>query len=64
LVASLNTIEAKVARSSPASALCARLILLTKASTHVFATEVSETKRTADTLEVRLDARTIPKRDA
>jgi len=30
-------------------------------STHVFATEVSETKRTADTLEVRLDARPIEK---
>jgi len=33
-------------------------ILLTKASTHVFGAEVNETKRSADTLEVRLDART------
>jgi putative aminopeptidase FrvX len=38
-------------------------ILLTKASTHVFATEVSETKRTADTLEVRLDARTYSEKE-
>jgi putative aminopeptidase FrvX len=34
-------------------------ILLSKASTHVFAAEVGETKRSADTLEVRLDARTF-----
>jgi len=34
-------------------------ILLTKASTHVFGAEVNETKRGEDTLEVRLDARTI-----
>jgi putative aminopeptidase FrvX len=33
-------------------------ILLTKASSHVFGGEVSELKRSADTLEVRLDART------
>ena len=33
-------------------------ILLTKASTHVFGAEVGEMKRSADTLEVRLDART------
>jgi putative aminopeptidase FrvX len=33
-------------------------ILLTKASGHVFGREVEETKRGADTLEVRLDART------
>jgi putative aminopeptidase FrvX len=33
-------------------------ILLTKASSHVFGKEVEELKRAADTLEVRLDART------
>jgi putative aminopeptidase FrvX len=33
-------------------------ILLTKASSHVFGKEVEEMKRGADTLEVRLDART------
>jgi putative aminopeptidase FrvX len=38
-------------------------ILLTKASTHVFGAEVNETKRTADTLEVRLDARTFSEQE-
>jgi putative aminopeptidase FrvX len=33
-------------------------ILLTKSSSHVFGKEVEEMKRSADTLEVRLDART------
>ena len=34
-------------------------ILLTKASGHVYGKEVEETKRAADTLELRLDARTV-----
>jgi len=34
-------------------------ILLTKASTHVFGAEVGEMKRNADSLEVRLDARSF-----
>ncbi len=34
-------------------------ILLTKASTHVFGADVGEMKRSEDTLEVRLDARTL-----
>ncbi len=34
-------------------------ILLTKASTHVFGAEVGELKRGEDTLELRLDARTL-----
>ncbi len=34
-------------------------ILLTKASSHVFGAEVGEMKRSEDTLEVRLDARTL-----
>ncbi len=34
-------------------------ILLTKASSHVFGSEVGEMKRGEDTLEVRLDARTL-----
>jgi len=34
-------------------------ILLTKASSHVFGSEVGEMKRSEDTLEIRLDARTI-----
>ncbi len=34
-------------------------ILLTKASSHVFGAEVGEMKRSEDTLEVRLDARTM-----
>jgi putative aminopeptidase FrvX len=38
-------------------------ILLTKASTHVFGAEVGEMKRTADTLEVRLDARTASEKE-
>jgi putative aminopeptidase FrvX len=38
-------------------------ILLTKASTHVFGAEVNEMKRTADTLEVRLDARTVSEKE-
>jgi len=38
-------------------------ILLTKASTHVFGAEVSEMKRTADNLEIRLDARTFSEKE-
>jgi putative aminopeptidase FrvX len=38
-------------------------ILLTKASTHVFGAEVNEAKRSADTLEVRLDARTFSEQE-
>jgi putative aminopeptidase FrvX len=34
-------------------------VLLTKASSHVFGAEVGEMKRSEDTLEVRLDARTL-----
>ena len=38
-------------------------ILLTKASTHVFGAEVSEMKRTADSLEIRLDGRTSSEKE-
>jgi putative aminopeptidase FrvX len=38
-------------------------ILLTKASSHVFGAEVSEMKRNADNLEVRLDARTASEKE-
>jgi putative aminopeptidase FrvX len=38
-------------------------ILLTKASAHVFGAEVGETKRSADTLEIRLDARTSSEKE-
>ncbi len=38
-------------------------ILLTKASSHVFGTEVNEMKRDADSLEVRLDARTASEKE-
>ena len=38
-------------------------ILLTKASTHVFGKEIEEMKRTADSLEVRLDARTSSEKE-
>jgi putative aminopeptidase FrvX len=38
-------------------------ILLTKASSHVFGAEVGELKRSEDTLEVRLDARTSSDRE-
>ena len=38
-------------------------ILLTKTSTHVFGAEVSEMKRTADNLEIRLDARTFSEKE-
>ena len=38
-------------------------ILLTKASTHVFGAEVNEMKRTADNLEIRLDARTFSEKE-
>jgi putative aminopeptidase FrvX len=38
-------------------------ILLTKASGHVFGKEVEETKRSADSLEVRLDARTLSEKE-
>ena len=38
-------------------------ILLTKASTHVFGAEVNEMKRTADNLEIRLDARTSSEKE-
>ena len=38
-------------------------ILLTKASSHVFGAEVNEMKRSADTLEVRLDARTFSEKE-
>ena len=38
-------------------------ILLTKASSHVFGGEVGETKRSEDTLEVRLDARTLAEKE-
>ena len=38
-------------------------ILLTKASSHVFGAEVGEMKRSADSLEVRLDARTSSEKE-
>jgi putative aminopeptidase FrvX len=38
-------------------------ILLTKASSHVFGAEVGEMKRSEDTLEVRLDARTSSEKE-
>ncbi len=38
-------------------------ILLTKASSHVYGAEVNEMKRSADTLEVRLDARTFSEKE-
>ncbi len=38
-------------------------ILLTKASSHVFGGEVGEMKRSEDTLEVRLDARTLSEKE-
>ncbi len=38
-------------------------ILLTKASSHVFGGEVGEMKRSEDTLEVRLDARTMSEKE-
>ena len=38
-------------------------IQLTKASAHVFGAEVGEMKRTADTLEIRLDARTSSEKE-
>jgi putative aminopeptidase FrvX len=38
-------------------------ILLTKASSHVHGAEVNEMKRSADTLEVRLDARTVSEKE-
>ena len=38
-------------------------ILLTKASSHVFGAEVNEMKRSADNLEVRLDARTASEKE-
>ena len=38
-------------------------ILLTKASSHVHGAEVNEMKRSADTLEVRLDARTASEKE-
>lgn len=38
-------------------------ILLIKASSHVFGAEVSEMKRNADSLEVRLDARTFSEKE-
>ena len=38
-------------------------ILVTKASSHVFGPEVDELKRSADTLEVRLDARTYSEKE-
>ena len=38
-------------------------ILLTKASSHVFGAEVSEMKRNADSLEIRLDARTSSEKE-
>ena len=38
-------------------------ILLTKASSHVFGAEVNEMKRSADNLEVRLDARTFTEKE-
>jgi putative aminopeptidase FrvX len=38
-------------------------ILLTKASSHVFGREVEELKRSADTLEIRLDARTSSEKE-
>ncbi len=38
-------------------------ILLTKASSHVFGSEVNELKRGEDTLEVRLDARTASEKE-
>ena len=38
-------------------------ILLTKASYHVFGTEVNELKRTADSLEIRLDARSFSEKE-
>lgn len=39
-------------------------ILLTKASSHVYGAEVGEMKRSADTLEVRLDARTVSEKES
>jgi putative aminopeptidase FrvX len=38
-------------------------ILLTKASSHVFGAEVSEMKRSADSLEIRLDSRTSSEKE-
>ncbi|MGB8215249.1 MAG: M42 family metallopeptidase [Anaerolineales bacterium] len=38
-------------------------ILLTKASSHIFGAEVNELKRSADNLEVRLDARTMSEQE-
>jgi putative aminopeptidase FrvX len=38
-------------------------ILLTKASSHVFGAEVNEMKRSADNLEIRLDARTSSEKE-
>jgi len=38
-------------------------ILLTKASAHVYGPEINDTKRSADTLEVRLDARTFTEKE-
>jgi len=38
-------------------------ILLTKASSHVYGKEVEEMKRSADSLEVRLDARTLSEQE-
>ena len=38
-------------------------ILLTKASSHVFGVEINEMKRTADNLEIRLDARTSSEKE-
>ena len=38
-------------------------ILLTKASSHIFGKEMEEMKRSADSLEVRLDARTLSEKE-
>jgi len=38
-------------------------LLLTKASTHIFAAEVNETKREDESMEVRLDARTASEKE-
>ncbi len=56
--------RARAARSPPVpGGRCAGRILLTKASSHVFGAEVGELKRSEETIEVRLDARTLSARE-
>jgi putative aminopeptidase FrvX len=59
-----NTIEGEGCNVMTRSGRLVRgSILLTKASSHVFGAEVGDLKRSEDTLEVRLDARTLSARE-